>query len=141
MKNGNGKEFSSKTEFPVVDIMEEQKNLSNLGGPMRLGMYKCNLTPGSKIHEIYQKAQIIERHRHRYEVNDLYLEKFEEKGMRATGINPETNLVETIELQDHPWFIGVQYHPELKSRVLEPHPLFKKFVDAALKFQKNRQLK
>lgn len=138
MENAHGSEFSSQTKFPVIDIMEEQKNLSKLGGTMRLGLYKCNITPGTKIHEIYGQTQISERHRHRYEVNNLYLEDFESAGLLATGINPDTNLVETVELKGHPWFIGVQFHPELKSRVLEPHPLFYNFIKASLKHQEDR---
>jgi len=138
MENANGAEFSTQTKFPVIDIMEEQKNLSNLGGTMRLGAYKCNIKPGTMTHDIYGREQITERHRHRYEVNNLYLNDFSDSGLIATGINPDTDLVETIELQGHPWFVGVQFHPELKSRVLEPHPLFYNFVKAALKHQEDR---
>ncbi len=138
MENAHGSEFSSQTKFPVIDIMEEQKNLSNLGGTMRLGLYKCDITSGTKIHAIYGQTQINERHRHRYEVNNLYLKDFAKSGLIATGINPDTNLVETVELTGHPWFIGVQFHPELKSRVLEPHPLFYNFIKASLKHQEDR---
>lgn len=135
LKSANGTEFSSQTEYPVIDIMEEQKNLSNLGGTMRLGEYECKIKPDTKTYEIYGVDTIFERHRHRYEVNDQYIEALEEKGMIATGINPVTKLVETIELRDHPWFVGVQFHPELKSRALAPHPLFREFVKAAVSYQ------
>lgn len=135
LTNANGAEFSPNTTHPVVDLMEEQKNVYNLGGTMRLGAYDCQLKPGTRIAKIYQKECISERHRHRYEINNLYINDLEKKGMLATGINPKTGLVETIELVDHPWFVGVQFHPELKSRVLNPHPLFKDFVRAALRYQ------
>jgi len=134
----NGAEFSPHTTVPVIDMMEEQKNLSNLGGTMRLGAYACELRPGTKISEIYGSTKIRERHRHRYEVNNEFVDQLEGKGLLATGTNPETHLVETMELQDHPWFVGVQYHPELKSRALVPHPLFLAFVDAAIRFKENQ---
>ncbi len=139
MNNASGAEFTNTPEHPVIDIMEEQKNLSNLGGTMRLGAYNCKLKKGTRIYQIYGKEQISERHRHRYEVNNLYVDEFEKSGLIATGVNPETNLVETIELDDHPWFLGVQFHPELKSRVLEPHPLFREFVKAAVQYQGQRR--
>ncbi|HEX9654016.1 MAG TPA: CTP synthase [bacterium] len=135
LTNANGSEFAPNTKHPVVDIMEEQKNVHDLGGTMRLGAYDCQLKPGSLIAKAYGQNDIAERHRHRYEINNLYINDLEEKGMIATGVNPKTNLVETIELRDHPWFVGVQFHPELKSRVLTPHPLFREFVRAALKYQ------
>ncbi len=135
MESANGSEFSNQTDFPVIDIMEQQKNLANLGGTMRLGAYRCELKAKTATSKIYGNAVISERHRHRYEVNNVYVDEFEKNGMVATGINPKTDLVETIELTDHPWFIGVQFHPELKSRVLEPHPLFRDFVKAALTHQ------
>ncbi|MFQ5648326.1 MAG: CTP synthase [bacterium] len=135
MDDANGVEFSSQTEFPVIDIMEEQKNLANLGGTMRLGAYVCKIEPGTMTFDIYGKDQITERHRHRYEVNNLYVDEFEKGGLIATGINPDTKLVEAVELKGHPWFVGVQFHPELRSRVLEPHPLFREFVKAALEHQ------
>jgi CTP synthase len=113
--------------------MEEQKKVSDYGGTMRLGAYKCQLKPNSKISEAYNKDNISERHRHRYEFNNDYLKEFENKGMMATGINPETGLVEVFELKDHPWFVGVQFHPEYKSTVDQPHPLFVAFVNATLK--------
>jgi len=115
---------------PVIDMMEEQKNISNFGGTMRLGSYTCQLKNGSKAHSAYASEIIHERHRHRYEFNNVYLPVFEEAGMIATGKNIETGLVEIVEYADHPWFVGVQYHPEYKSTVERPHPLFTAFIKA-----------
>jgi len=120
------------TKDPVIDLMESQKGISKKGGTMRLGAYKCKLEKGSKSYTAYGKQMISERHRHRFEFNNTYLEKFESMGMKAVGINPDNNLVEVVEIPTHPWFVGVQYHPELKSTVDEPHPLFVRFVKAAL---------
>lgn len=105
---------------------------------MRLGAYPCELQKGSKANSIYGKTKISERHRHRYEFNNKYLKAFEKAGMIASGINPDTNLVEIMELTDHPWFIGSQFHPELKSTVLTPHPLFVKFIKACLEYRKEK---
>ena len=104
---------------------------------MRLGAYACKLKKGSKVHGIYGETLIHERHRHRYEFNNKYLEQIEEAGLKAVGVNPDNNLVEVIELKDHPWFIGVQYHPELRSTVVSPSPIFVKFVEAALTHKKS----
>ena len=125
-------ELNPKTKHPVIDMMEEQKKITNKGGTMRLGAYTCKLKKGSKANHIYGETIIHERHRHRYEFNNKYLEQIEEAGLKATGINPDSNLVEIVELKDHPWFVGVQFHPELRSTVLNPHPLFVKFVEAAM---------
>ena len=125
-------ELNPKTKNPVIDMMEEQKKITIKGGTMRLGSYDCKLKKGSKAHIAYGETMIQERHRHRYEFNNKYLEQIENAGLRATGVNPDSGLVEVVELKDHPWFVGVQYHPELKSTVLNPHPLFVKFVEAAL---------
>lgn len=130
-------ELNPKTKNPVIDMMEEQKKISVKGGTMRLGAYTCKIKKGSKAHAAYGESVIHERHRHRYEFNNHYLEEIESAGLRAVGINPESNLVEIVELKDHPWFIGVQYHPELKSTVLNPHPLFVKFVEAALNYKRS----
>ena len=130
-------ELYPKTKNPVIDMMEEQKKITNKGGTMRLGAYDCKLKKGSKTYAAYGESLIHERHRHRYEFNNKYLDQMEHAGLKAVGVNPETNLVEVIELKDHPWFVGVQYHPELKSTVLNPHPLFVKFVEAALEHQKS----
>ena len=129
----NSTEMNGKTPEPVIDLMEDQKNLKNKGGTMRLGAWKCKLKAKSKIAEIYNDTLISERHRHRYEFNNEYLAKLEDGQMICSGKNPKTNLVEVIELKDHPWFIGVQYHPEYKSTVASPHPLFVSFVKAAKK--------
>lgn len=126
-------EIVDDCKSPVISMMEEQKSISNLGGTMRLGAYKCHLTPGSRVSDAYNTEKISERHRHRYEFNNEYLEQFEENGMKATGRNPETGLVEVVEIEDHPWFVGAQFHPEYKSTVDNPHPLFVAFVEAVLK--------
>jgi CTP synthase len=130
-------ELNPKTKNPVIDMMEEQKKITIKGGTMRLGSYDCKLKKGSKAHLAYGESMIQERHRHRYEFNNKYMDQIESAGLKPTGINPDSNLVEIVELKDHPWFVGVQYHPELKSTVLNPHPLFVKFVDAALNFKKS----
>ncbi|NQZ79302.1 MAG: gamma-glutamyl-gamma-aminobutyrate hydrolase family protein, partial [Ekhidna sp.] len=130
-KKANSAEMA-KTPYPVIDLMESQKNVKDMGGTMRLGAYVCELKKGSKASQAYGSKKIMERHRHRYEFNNKFLEDFENAGMTATGINPDTNLVEIMEINDHPWFVGTQYHPELKSTVTDPHPLFVKFVKASL---------
>ncbi len=124
-------EMDPNTPHPVIHLMEDQKNISNMGGTMRLGAYKCDIKPGTKLAEVYGQPQIKERHRHRYEFNNDYLAQYEAAGMIFSGINPETGLVETIELPSHPFFIGTQFHPEYKSTVLQPAPLFVAFVKAA----------
>ncbi|RPH90419.1 MAG: CTP synthase, partial [Calditrichaeota bacterium] len=129
--NANSTEFNKNTPDPVIDLMETQIDVTEMGGTMRLGAWNCKLRNSRAFHA-YQKNMISERHRHRYEVNNAYVPLLKEKGLQIVGINPESNLVEVIELPDHPWFIGVQYHPELKSRVLETHPLFREFVRATL---------
>ncbi|QNF35159.1 CTP synthase [Adhaeribacter swui] len=131
-------EMNPDTTNPIIDLMEGQKDVTQKGGTMRLGSYICELKKGSRAQHIYGKTKISERHRHRYEFNNQYLQAFEEKGMLATGINPDTNLVEVIELQNHPWFVAAQYHPELKSTVLNPHPLFVKFIKAAIQHTKTK---
>ena len=129
-------ELNPKSKHPVIDMMEEQKKITTKGGTMRLGAYDCKLKKGSKAYAIYGESVIQERHRHRYEFNNKYLEQIEEAGLKAVGVNPDSGLVEVVELKDHPWFIGVQYHPELRSTVLNPHPLFVSFVEAALHHKK-----
>ncbi len=130
--DAHSSEMNPETPNPVIDLMEDQKNVTLKGGTMRLGSYACKLEKGSLAHHIYGKLTINERHRHRFEFNNNYLEKFKNAGLSATGINPETGLVEIVELRDHPFFIGVQFHPEYKSTVLNPAPLFVHFVKAAL---------
>lgn len=136
-KNAHSTEMEPATKFPVIDIMKEQKNITLKGGTMRLGEYPCVLQKGTRALSVYGKQKIFERHRHRFEFNNKYLKEFEEAGMTASGINPENNLVEVIELKNHPWFIGVQFHPEYKSTVENPHPLFVRFVRAALDYTKH----
>lgn len=126
----NSMEFDTATPDPVISIMEEQKNVIDKGGTMRLGAWKCALKNGSKLHDIYGSKNISERHRHRYEFNSDYLQEFEKNGFLATGTNPETGLVEALELPGHPFYVGVQYHPEYKSTVATPHPLFRAFIKA-----------
>lgn len=131
-KDANSVEIDAETLHPVIHLMEEQENITNLGGTMRLGAYECQLKKGSKVYEAYGKEVISERHRHRYEFNNAYLTDFETNGLVATGINPEENLVEIVEIPEHKWFVGVQFHPEYKSTVLNPHPLFVGFVNAII---------
>ena len=128
-------EVDPNTPYPVIDLMPDQQNIDEKGGTMRLGKYPCRLAEDSLAYAAYGEKDIFERHRHRYEFNNQYRAKFEDAGMRIGGINPDRNLVEIVELPDHPWFIGVQYHPELKSRPNRPHPLFRDFVGAALVYQ------
>ncbi|MEN8121142.1 MAG: CTP synthase [Bacteroidota bacterium] len=133
LKEAHSTEMIPSTPNPVIDLMEEQKSITNMGGTMRLGAYPCKLKESSISFKAYGADKVSERHRHRYEYNNTYLGKFEKSGMLATGINPDTNLVEIMELKDHPWFVGVQFHPEYKSTVVNPHPLFVDFVKAAIK--------
>lgn len=133
LKEANSTEMGEECTEPVISIMEEQKHIEDKGGTMRLGAWKCQIAKDSLAYNVYQSEAIEERHRHRYEFNDAYRATIEKHGLKATGINPETGLVEVVENPDHPWFIGVQYHPEYKSTVLDPHPLFVHFVQAALK--------
>ncbi|TVP42927.1 MAG: CTP synthase [Mongoliibacter sp.] len=131
-EKANSTEMDPETPFPFIALMEEQKNLEQMGGTMRLGSYPCELKRGSKSAIAYGKLKIQERHRHRYEFNNQYLSEIEEAGMIAAGINPETKLVEIVEIKNHPWFVGAQFHPEYKSTVLNPHPLFVKFITATI---------
>ncbi len=135
-------EVNPKTTHPVIDLMPEQKEIKTKGGTMRLGAYPCVIAKDSKTYEAYGTAKISERHRHRYEFNNEYKERMEKAGLKAVGINPESNLVEIVELENHPWFVGVQFHPELKSTVENPHPLFVAFVKAcvAYSYQKKNEL-
>jgi len=124
-------EMTNITKYPVIDLMEEQKGVTEKGGTMRLGGYACSLKKGSKVQKVYATEMVRERHRHRYEFNNDFLEAFEKGGMISTGINPESGLVEIMEQTDHPWFVGTQFHPEYRSTVLNPHPLFIAFIKAA----------
>jgi CTP synthase len=133
LSDANSSEMNETTKNPVIDLMEDQKQIENMGGTMRLGAWECTLSSPSISYDAYKKDIINERHRHRYEYNNSYKKQLEEKGMIATGINPDTGLVEIVEIPTHPWFVGVQYHPEYKSTVANPHPLFKAFIEAALR--------
>jgi CTP synthase len=140
LKGANSTEFNPKTKYPVIDVMSEQKFLlkeKKYGGTMRLGDYKCQIKKGTKSYFAYKEEIVFERHRHRYELNNEFRKILEKKGMVIAGINPERNLVEIIELRDHPFFVATQFHPEFKSRPLRPHPLFREFVRACLKRSKN----
>ena len=134
-KNANSTEINENTDYPVIDLMENQKGVINKGGTMRLGSWDCDLSKDSRVAKAYGKRSIKERHRHRYEFNNLYRsEVFESGSFKVVGINPDTNLVEIVENVDHPWFVGVQFHPEYKSTVSEPHPLFVSFIKASIDY-------
>jgi CTP synthase len=139
IKEAQSTEMNPAATEPVVDMMEEQKKITTKGGTMRLGSYPCETTDGSLAQKIYGGKSATERHRHRYEFNNKYLAQYEEAGMIASGRNPETGLVEIMEISSHPFFIGCQYHPELKSTVESPHPLFVHFVGAAKRFNEQKQ--
>ena len=130
--DANSKEMDEKTPHNVIDIMEEQKDITNMGGTMRLGAFDCILRQGSHVFNIYQKEHIQERHRHRYEFNSDYIKEYEQKGMQCVGRNPESNLVEIVEIPELKWYIGTQFHPEYQSTVLHPHPLFLDFIKTAI---------
>lgn len=136
--DANSREMDTKTPHNVIDIMEEQKSITNMGGTMRLGAYECVLKPGSRVYDAYGTEHIQERHRHRYEFNNVYKAEYETAGMKCTGINPESNLVEIVEIPTLKWFIGTQFHPEYSSTVLKPHPLFVSFVKAAIDNEKKK---
>ena len=135
--DANSTEMNEHTAHPVVNLMEEQKTITDKGGTMRLGAWKCDIKKDSLAYKIYGKETISERHRHRYEYNSKYVAQLENAGLIASGVNPDTGLVEIIEIEDHPFFIGVQYHPEYKSTVANPHPIFVNFVAAAVQSKKN----
>jgi CTP synthase len=139
LKNANSTEMDEHTVAPVISLMEEQKTITNMGGTMRLGAWDCKLKEGSLVQKVYGgETEISERHRHRYEFNNKYKSQLEKSGLITSGINSATDLVEIVELGDHPWFIGVQYHPEYKSTVANPHPLFVGFIKAALAHKKTQ---
>lgn len=138
LNDANSTEMNPNTTNPVIDLMEEQKNITQMGGTMRLGAWDCTLEEGTLAYQIYGSTLISERHRHRYEFNDTYKDQIEAAGLKASGVNPDTGLVEVIEIPDHPWFVGVQYHPEYKSTVASPHPLFVAFVKATLDYKNSK---
>lgn len=131
LKGANSTEFEPETPHPVIDLMEEQQGVEEMGGTMRLGLYTCDIKPGTKAAAAYEKKRVKERHRHRYEVNNKYRDKLGQAGLVFSGINPDQDLVEIIELKDHPFFVASQFHPEFKSRPTRPHPLFRDFIGAA----------
>ncbi|MDE6007418.1 MAG: CTP synthase [Muribaculaceae bacterium] len=138
LENANSTEMDTKTPHNVIDLMEEQKSISNMGGTMRLGAYKCRLRPGSKAAAAYGSDEIMERHRHRFEFNDDFRADFEKAGMLCVGENPDTHLVEVVEIPEKRWFIGTQYHPEYRSTVLNPNPIFLSFMKAAIDFSDSK---
>ena len=139
LKNSNSTEMDENTLNPVISLMEDQKNVTNMGGSMRLGSWDCEIKKNSKVHSIYNAKLIKERHRHRLELNNTYLEELEKSGLKASGINSSTGLVEIVELPENDWFIGVQFHPEYKSTVENPHPLFVSFISACLNYNKSKK--
>ena len=132
LPDANSAEFLPEGTQNVIDIMEDQKDITNLGGTMRLGLYPCKLTDGAKVRSIYGEELIYERHRHRFELNNAFRRQLTESGLQLAGISPDGKLVEIVELPSHPWFVGVQFHPEFKSRPNKPHKLFTSFIAAAL---------
>ena len=137
LKNANSSEFSSTSPYLVIDLLPDQSTDGNMGGTMRLGEYPCQLRKKSNAYKAYGKREIEERHRHRYEFNNMYRIQMEEAGLKISGLSPNGNLVEIIELEDHPWFLAGQFHPEFKSSPMRPHPLFRDFISSSIKFQKN----
>lgn len=133
LDDSHSSEFAPECDNPVISLMESQQHITDMGGTMRLGAYPCRLTRGSKAAEIYGQSEVSERHRHRYEISNKYRDLFIEHGLRLSGLSPDASLVEIVELEDHPWFIGCQFHPELQSRPTRPHPLFAGFIAAAVK--------
>ena len=138
LRDANSTEMAHDTPHNVIDLMEEQKNISNMGGTMRLGAYDCRLRSGSKAYEAYGSQDIRERHRHRYEFNNEYRAQFEQNGMECVGENPAAHLVEVVEMPSKRWYIGTQYHPEYTSTVLAPSPIFKSFINAAISYHQEK---
>ena len=132
---GCSTEFAEKSPYPVIALMEEQKKIQNKGATMRLGKYPCTLVEETLAYRAYSKTSISERHRHRYEFNNEFVDAFKEHGVEFSGWYEESNLVEIVEFKDHPWFLGCQFHPEFKSKPMKPHPLFSEFIRASLKFK------
>ena len=131
-EDANSTEMNPLTPYKVIDLMEDQKHITNMGGSMRLGAYKCRLKKGSRVYEAYGEDVVSERHRHRFEFNNEYKQQFEDAGLKCTGINPETDLVEVVEIPNKKWFIGTQFHPEYNSTVVSPNPLFMNFMKAVI---------
>jgi CTP synthase len=138
LDDSHSSEFAPECDNPVISLMESQQHVTDMGGTMRLGAYPCRLQRGSRAMEIYGQPEVSERHRHRYEVSNKYRDLFVKHGMRLSGLSPDDSLVEIVELADHPWFLGCQFHPELQSRPTRPHPLFAGFIAAAAKAKRRR---
>ena len=139
LKEANSTEMDPHTPDNVIDLMEEQKSIHNMGGTMRLGAYECRLKPGSRVAAAYGKPEVMERHRHRFEFNNDYRARFEQAGMQCVGENPATHLVEVVEIPGLRWFIGTQYHPEYSSTVLAPSPLFLDFMKSAIEYKESKK--
>jgi CTP synthase len=137
LEEANSTEIAPETPHPVISLLSEQRGVQDLGGTMRLGAYPCELTPNSHAHKAYKSLQISERHRHRYEFNNAYKEMLEKHGFQITGTFKDDNLCEIAEIKDHPWMVGVQFHPEFKSKPTDPHPLFRDFIHAMINYRKN----
>jgi CTP synthase len=135
-KNAHSTEFNKKTPHPVISLLEEQEKVENLGGTMRLGALPCHLKRDSMAYKAYKTDEVAERHRHRYEFNNRYREEFQKNGLKLTGLSPGAKLVEIVEVEDHPWFVASQFHPEFKSKPDRAHPLFREFIKHALQYQK-----
>ncbi|NLZ92731.1 MAG: C26 family cysteine hydrolase domain-containing family, partial [Firmicutes bacterium] len=138
-EDAHSTEFNPATEHPVIDLSPEQKDIEDLGGTMRLGLFPCKIKPDTRAAQVYQDEIIYERHRHRYELNNLFRGELEKSGLVMSGTSPDDRLVEMIELPDHPWFVATQFHPEFKSRPNRAHPLFRDFITAALQYKKNKE--
>jgi CTP synthase len=132
LDDSHSSEFAPECAHPVISLMESQQHVTDMGGTMRLGAYHCRLVPETRAAQAYRKTEVSERHRHRYEVSNRYRDLLEDHGMRLCGLSPDGSLVEIVELADHPWFVGCQFHPELQSRPDRPHPLFAAFIAAAV---------
>ena len=140
LENANSSEFDERTLHPVIDFLSGQAQIKNKGGTLRLGSYACTIKENTLAYKAYKQIKIFERHRHRYEINNEYIELLTEAGLKISGINETLNLIEIIELENHPWFLAVQFHPEFNSHPYNAHPLFRDFVKAALKFKEDREL-
>jgi len=138
--DANSSEFSGETAHPVISLMETQQGLETMGGTMRLGAYPCRIADGTFAKAAYGSDDISERHRHRFEFNNRFRDVLTQKGLTISGVSPDNSLVEIVEVKEHPWFLGCQFHPEFKSRPMEPHPLFREFIKASIKWKETNQL-